>query len=396
MLRRRRPGVAQMLMFRDALSDRTAPPASPTCSPATASTRHGSISATRSPPSRDPMSVYNDIDISLDSFPWSGHTTACESMWMGVPMVTLRGTTHAGRMAASTIIHAGKPQWVAEDHDQFVAIAARAWPRPISTALAAARGRRCARVTCAPRPVTALRRGHVHARVRSACSRRASDVERASVPTPASLHRQRSSDAESTSATGPITRLRPSRPSGATLPSSHCTSGNRRNHFICRRANWRVPILIRSAASSSGISREMLDQFPVARRLGSRVRELAVTPEQARTSSTHPAAIIAFTRALIRRFRASLSQLSPTHAAACRRPASRPFRLERRDGLAGQLEHLQGTHEPLGVVGVDAGGGGRVDLAEPAVQFVAGQARSRSRTASSAPGPPNRPSNSAL
>ena len=43
------------------------------------------------PPSGDPLSVYNDIDISLDSFPWSGHTTACESMWMGVPMVTLRG-----------------------------------------------------------------------------------------------------------------------------------------------------------------------------------------------------------------------------------------------------------------------------------------------------------------
>ena len=116
------PG-SRMLMFRDALSQR------PRRRITDMFARHG-VDAARLefrntlPASGDSMSTYNDIDISLDSFPWSGHTTACESMWMGVPMVTLRGTTHAGRMAASTITHAGKPQWVAEDHDQFVAIAA--------------------------------------------------------------------------------------------------------------------------------------------------------------------------------------------------------------------------------------------------------------------------------
>jgi protein O-GlcNAc transferase len=116
------PG-SRMLMFRDALSAR------PRRRITEMFAGHG-IDASRLdfrntlPASGDSMSVYNDIDITLDAFPWSGHTTACESMWMGVPMVTLRGTTHAGRMAATTIIHAGKPQWVADDHGQFVAIAA--------------------------------------------------------------------------------------------------------------------------------------------------------------------------------------------------------------------------------------------------------------------------------
>ena len=35
------------------------------------------------------MSLYHHIDISLDTFPWSGHTTACQSLWMGVPVITL-------------------------------------------------------------------------------------------------------------------------------------------------------------------------------------------------------------------------------------------------------------------------------------------------------------------
>lgn len=67
--------------------------------------------------------TYGRIDISLDSLPWSGHTTSCESMWMGVPFITMRGKTHAGRMAASILQTVGVEELIAEDSAQFVRIA---------------------------------------------------------------------------------------------------------------------------------------------------------------------------------------------------------------------------------------------------------------------------------
>jgi protein O-GlcNAc transferase len=72
------------------------------------------------------LSVYADIDISLDVFPWSGHATVCESLWMGVPMVTLRGTRHAGRMVASVLSQAGLSDWIAETPEKYVEVAVRA------------------------------------------------------------------------------------------------------------------------------------------------------------------------------------------------------------------------------------------------------------------------------
>lgn len=66
------------------------------------------------------LSVYGEVDISLDTFPWSGHTTACESLWMGVPMLTLRSEHHAGRMVASVLECLGLHEWVAESTHEYV------------------------------------------------------------------------------------------------------------------------------------------------------------------------------------------------------------------------------------------------------------------------------------
>ncbi len=71
------------------------------------------------------QTVYNEIDIALDVFPWTGHTTACEAMWMGVPTIAFMGNRHAGRMVASVLTAAGHSEWVGKDKADYVAIAKR-------------------------------------------------------------------------------------------------------------------------------------------------------------------------------------------------------------------------------------------------------------------------------
>ena len=77
------------------------------------------------PAGRSHLSLYDEIDILLDVLPWSGHTTACESLWMGVPVVSLLGNRFAGRMVASVLTLAGLTQWIANDPERYVAIVRR-------------------------------------------------------------------------------------------------------------------------------------------------------------------------------------------------------------------------------------------------------------------------------
>jgi predicted O-linked N-acetylglucosamine transferase (SPINDLY family) len=69
------------------------------------------------------LRVYDGIDVALDCFPWSGHTTACEALWMGVPVVTLRGCLCAGRMVASVLAAVGLTELIAETPDDYRRIA---------------------------------------------------------------------------------------------------------------------------------------------------------------------------------------------------------------------------------------------------------------------------------
>jgi protein O-GlcNAc transferase len=73
-------------------------------------------------PAEGHAALYHRVDIALDTFPWSGHTTACEALWMGVPVVTLRGDRHAGRMVASVLSTIGLGDCIASDKKEYVAI----------------------------------------------------------------------------------------------------------------------------------------------------------------------------------------------------------------------------------------------------------------------------------
>jgi protein O-GlcNAc transferase len=60
------------------------------------------------------------VDMILDTFPYTGGTTTCEALWMGVPTLTLNGCTMISRQGASILTCAGLADWVAEDEDEYV------------------------------------------------------------------------------------------------------------------------------------------------------------------------------------------------------------------------------------------------------------------------------------
>lgn len=74
-------------------------------------------------PSQSFFEVFARIDILLDVFPWSGHTIACCALWMGVPVVTLRGNAHAGRMVASVLEGLGMAELIGDGGEAYVHIA---------------------------------------------------------------------------------------------------------------------------------------------------------------------------------------------------------------------------------------------------------------------------------
>ena len=64
--------------------------------------------------------MYNKIDLSLDTFPYTGVTTSIESVWMGVPVLTLKGNNFVSRCGESLNINLGMPEFIAEDENDYL------------------------------------------------------------------------------------------------------------------------------------------------------------------------------------------------------------------------------------------------------------------------------------
>lgn len=71
------------------------------------------------------LSLYAQVDVALDTFPYNGTTTTCEALWMGVPVISLAGDRHSSRVGLSLLSAAGHRELVADSWDEYCDRAAR-------------------------------------------------------------------------------------------------------------------------------------------------------------------------------------------------------------------------------------------------------------------------------
>jgi len=64
-------------------------------------------------------------DLFLDTRPYNAHVTASDALWAGLPVLTCRGSTFAGRVATSLLNAAGVPELVTTSWDEYQRLALR-------------------------------------------------------------------------------------------------------------------------------------------------------------------------------------------------------------------------------------------------------------------------------
>lgn len=71
----------------------------------------------------DHLAFLSQADIALDAYPYTGTTTTCETLWMGVPLITLAGPSHVSRVSASILTCIGVPELIAQTPDDYIRLA---------------------------------------------------------------------------------------------------------------------------------------------------------------------------------------------------------------------------------------------------------------------------------
>ena len=68
----------------------------------------------------DYLALHNQVDINLDAYPYTGGTTTCHSLWMGVPVITLTDDTATSRGGASLLGVMGLDELIADTPEQYI------------------------------------------------------------------------------------------------------------------------------------------------------------------------------------------------------------------------------------------------------------------------------------
>ena len=66
---------------------------------------------------QDYYATYQRIDVCLDPYPYGGHTTALDALWMGVPTISLTGQTPVSRSGLSLSSKLGLERFVADSEE---------------------------------------------------------------------------------------------------------------------------------------------------------------------------------------------------------------------------------------------------------------------------------------
>lgn len=85
------------------------------------------------------LNRYRELDLALDTFPYTGCTTTADALWMGVPVLTVAGSSMVSRQAAAVLAAAGRPGWICDSTDSLV--------------------QRCRELLADPQQLAALRQG---------------------------------------------------------------------------------------------------------------------------------------------------------------------------------------------------------------------------------------------